>query len=88
MEMTFRKMTKDDIPAPGDHWMEVTQGMSGYFAVEMWMNDERDDLGPFAEPWDTGFGRYNHKQTAVAEAVLMAEELNIPYNIPEANHHA
>ena len=32
-------------------WIEVTSGMSGYFAVMLWNG------GGFAEPWDTGMGR-------------------------------
>lgn len=33
----FKELTKEDIEAMkgGEHWITITQGMSGHFAVEM-----------------------------------------------------
>jgi hypothetical protein len=83
MELSFREMTKDDIPAPGDRWVEVTQGLSGWFAVIMWMSNERIDLGPFPEPFDTGPGRYATRTEAVWEALTLAEIEGLPYRLPK-----
>jgi hypothetical protein len=62
---------------PGDHWITTTSGMSGYFAVQMWLNNE-DTTCVFPEPYDTGFGRYATKAEAENEARLWAENENIP----------
>jgi hypothetical protein len=78
---------KNDPPGPGDHWIEVTQGMSGYFAVEMWINAEQESLfdgkplGPFPEPWDTGVGRYRTEAEACVEAWHLAESQGLPYRL-------
>lgn len=75
--MTFRKMSKDEQLEPGDKWLSVTQGMSGYFAVLYWVNDEGNF--PFTEPYDTGIGRYSDIEKAKAEALWIAEEFDLPY---------
>lgn len=57
-----------------------------YFAVILWWNNE-GEIGPltkkpmpgFYEPWDTGIGRYAHRDDAVKEAKYIAETENIPY---------
>lgn len=49
-------------------WIEVSQGMSGHFAVMMHTHEEG-----FAEPWDTGIGRYATREEAVEEARGWAE---------------
>lgn len=69
-------MTVNDLK-PGDHWITTTTGMSGHFAVEMWMNNE-DATMCFPEPYDTGFGRYATKAEAEDEARCMAEESGFP----------
>lgn len=63
---------------PGDHFIGVTQGISGHFAVEYWINPE---MGGFIEPWDTGLGRYATREAAVAEARFMAEDSGLPLHI-------
>lgn len=67
---------------PGEHWLEVTRGMSGFFAVRMWLNPE---MGGFPEPWDTGIGRYESEADAWDEARLIAEEMHLPLRRPPAS---
>lgn len=52
----------------------VTSGMSGYFAVLIWWNPEG-----FAEPYNTGIGRYKNIGSAIAEAKDWAKSEEIPY---------
>lgn len=59
-------------------FVTTTKGMSGHFAVLMWLNEE-EDFGPFWEPYDTGFGRYATREPAVAEAKYWAEECGYEY---------
>jgi len=63
---------------PGDYWVTTTQGMSGHFAVLMWLNPG-EDFGPFAEPYDTGIGRFATKDEAIEEAELMADQMGFKY---------
>jgi hypothetical protein len=57
-------------------FITTTHGMSGYFAVMMWWND---DLGGFWEPYETGVGRYNTKEEAEQEAISWAESIEMEY---------
>lgn len=59
-------------------YITVTEGMSGFFAVHMWLNEE-EDFGPFWEPYQTGFGRYATREEAVAEAKDWADASEIEY---------
>ena len=68
-------------PKPGEHWVEVTKGGRGYFAVEVWANDQLEK--PFSEPYDTGVGRYMTYVGAAEEAVMMADELGLPCWLPQ-----
>lgn len=72
------KLDSKGMPIPGEHWLTVQLLGSGYAAVEMWMNGEEPDLGPFPEPWNTGFGRYRTKAEAVVEAKQWSESDEIP----------
>lgn len=54
----------------------VTQGGSGFLAVLMWWNPELDG---FAEPWQTGHGRYMTREPAVTEAKGWAEAEGLPF---------
>lgn len=63
---------------PGDHFLTVQLLGSGYAAVEMWINNEEADLGPFPEPYNTGFGRYDNKEDAYREMRDWAESDGIP----------
>lgn len=61
-------------------FITTMQGMSGHFAVEMWLNETGEhNLPPFWEPWDTGLGRYATKEDAVLEAKAWAEEQEMEY---------
>lgn len=59
---------------PGEHWIDITQGMSGHFAVEIWSNPD----GPFPEPWQTGIGRYATAREAYDEAKSWADNDDLP----------
>lgn len=61
-------------------FITVTEGMSGYFAVHMWLNNE-EDFGPFWEPYDSGFGRYATKEEAIAEAMAWADEAGMEFKL-------
>lgn len=51
-------------------FITTTHGMSGYFAVMMWLNPE---MGGLLEPYETGIGRYATEDEARAEARDWAE---------------
>lgn len=59
-------------------FITTTHGMSGYFAVHMWYNTEDYEYG-FWEPYDTGFGRYDTREEAIADAKEWAEATGIEY---------
>lgn len=59
-------------------FITVTEGMSGFFAVHMWLNEE-EDFGSFWEPYDTGIGRYSTRESAELEARQWAEETGMEY---------
>ena len=67
-----------DIIKPGDHWISVTSGMSGYFAVELWLNNEDTDC-TFIEPYDTGYGRYATYGEAKDEAMQWAADAGLAF---------
>lgn len=56
--------------------VQVTSGMSGFFAVMLWWNP---DMGGFPEPWNTGHGRYKTSAEAAVEARAWGEAEEIPY---------
>jgi hypothetical protein len=60
-----------------DNFITVMQGGSGWFAVEMWYNNQ-DDYG-FWEPWQTGIGRYATREQAIVEAKQWAEDCDLEY---------
>jgi hypothetical protein len=55
------------------NFITTTEGMSGFFAVHYWLNEE-EDFGPFWEPYDTGIGRYSTRAEAEVEAIKWAKE--------------
>lgn len=63
----------DQTVAKPTFWIEVTSGMSGYFAVMLW-----DGCG-FPEPWETGDGRYGEPEPAEAEARRWAADENVEF---------
>jgi hypothetical protein len=61
------------------NFITVTQGGSGWFAVEMWYNNEDYADYGFWEPWQTGMGRYETREEAIREAKWWAEESELEY---------
>jgi hypothetical protein len=59
-------------------FITVTEGMSGFFAVHMWLNQE-EDCGDFWEPYDSGIGRYATREEAEVEARQWAEMEGMEY---------
>lgn len=59
-------------------FVTTTHGMSGYFAVLFWLNEE-EDFGPFWEPYESGYGRYETQEEAVLEAKQWALECGYEY---------
>lgn len=73
------------IDAPTKH-VDVTEGMSGHFAVIIWWNP---DMGGFWEPWDTGEGRYATATEAYLEAKAIGEADGLPVRLrPELERSA
>ncbi len=67
---------KEEQKFPQYPYITVTLGMSGYFAVMIWLNKENPEM-PFEEPYQTGIGRYRTREKAEIEAKswAAAEEL-------------
>lgn len=59
-------------------YITVTKGGSGFFAVEVHLNEENKELGSFWEPWTTGNGRYETKEEAQMEAKQWATDDELP----------
>lgn len=67
-----------DIIKPGNHWASVAHGMSGFFVVDMWLNNENDT--PFPEPYDTPSPmRHRTYDEAKVEALEWAAANNLPF---------
>jgi hypothetical protein len=58
--------------------IQVTKGLSGWFAVMLWWNPDG-----FAEPYETGEGRYALQADAIAEAKEWAEGAGLPFYPPK-----
>jgi hypothetical protein len=71
-----------------DHksFVTTTQGMSGWFAVQYWWNDQEPDIGGFWEPWDTGMGRYATESEAIQEAQMWANGLGLEYKARDTTY--
>jgi hypothetical protein len=65
-------------PRTYPYWT-TTSGVSGFFAVMIWLNDQEPGLGPFEEPYDTGYGRYATVEEAAQEATANAQAMELPY---------
>ena len=63
---------------PGQHFVVVTEGMRGYFACEMWLNNEYK-VSVFPEPWSSDFMSYATEAEAIVRAKELAAELELPY---------
>ncbi len=57
-------------------FITIMQGMSGYFACHMWLNEEDEDE-PFWEPYESGIGRYSTREEALVEAAKWADEMEM-----------
>lgn len=57
-------------------YITTTHGMSGYFAVMIWLNP---DLGGFEESYQTGTGRYKSSSAAVMEGTIWAADEDIDF---------
>lgn len=81
---TFKRLTEwPAIDGEVRRFFTTSSGMAGYFAVEMWINDEDEfELSPFWEPWQTGFGRYPTEAGAQLEAWELASIEDLPYYLP------
>lgn len=77
--MSGQTITRDALRTFHGKYMTVTSGMSGHFAVMVWLNP---DMGGFWEPWDTGIGRYRTEDEARVEAIQWADAEGIPYLLP------
>jgi hypothetical protein len=62
------------------HVLTITQGMTYYFAVHMWLNED-DKKAPFWEPYVSGLGRYDTPAEAIVEAVAWAEETEMQLDL-------
>lgn len=60
-------------------YITVTKGMSGWFAVQLWWNEEDPELGGFWEPYDVGFGRYATREEAVKEGQAWAADEGLEF---------
>lgn len=63
----------------GEHFIVITRGMRGWFACEMWINNEDADLGEFPEPWQSDDLSFETEAEAVVWAKQLAEDLDLPY---------
>ena len=59
-------------------FITVTQGMSGFFAVHMWLNEE-DLEAPFWEPYQRSFRTHPTREEAIVEAKQWAKDCEYAY---------
>lgn len=64
---------------PGDHFVTVTCGMRGWFAVEMWLNNQDFPDTTFWEPWQTDDFSFRTADEARVRAIQYAAEAELPY---------
>jgi hypothetical protein len=60
-------------------WLATQLLGSGFAAVQFHINLDDPELGPFTEPYMTGFGRYTTREKAYAEVLIWADAENIPH---------
>ena len=60
-------------------YITVTRGMSGFFAVMVWWNNEHPDLGGFWEPYETDVDRYKTYDEAKSVALVWAESEELEF---------
>ena len=63
-------MTKD--------FITVLEGMNGFFAVHIWLNEE-EDFGPFWEPYERSFRTHPTREEAEVEARQWADNMEMEY---------
>lgn len=76
--MTRKTITSKELQ-PGDHFITVTNGMRGWFAVEMWLNDEDFEHTTFWEPWQSDAMSYRTEEEARVRAIQLADWEDLPY---------
>ena len=64
---------------PGDHFITVTRGIRGWFAVEMWLNDRDIEGNVFWEPWQSDDLSYRTEEEARVRAIRLAGWEDLPY---------
>lgn len=83
--ITLDKAPTADTFEPGGHFVTVTDSIGGFFAVEMWLNNEIPHLGLFFEPWDKlSIMSHGNVARAIEDAEIWALDLGLPLYIPEA----
>lgn len=75
--MAYERLTKAPALKPKEGYVTLTSGISGHFAVQVWFNPEG-----FEEPYDTGIGRYATQVEAAEEAVMWADDQDLPCVLP------
>ncbi len=66
------------------NFITVTEGMNGFFAVEMWFNDEdnfpdEEENWGYWEPYQRGFHTHPTREKAEVEARRWAEDMEMEY---------
>lgn len=64
-------MTKD--------FITTSEGMYGWFAVHMWLNEE-EDFGAFWEPYQRSFRTHPTREEAEVEARQWADNMEMEYH--------
>lgn len=57
-------------------YVDVTQGMRGFFAVMLWWNPE---MGGFWEPWESSSLSFASRERAEVDGRRWAGEAGVPY---------
>jgi hypothetical protein len=61
------------------NFITVTEGMNGFFALEMWFNEEDLEGLSFWEPYQRSFRTHPTREEAEAEGRQWAEDMEIEY---------
>jgi hypothetical protein len=76
--MAHRTITSKQLQ-PGDHFVTITNGMRGWFAVEMWVNNVDFPGSTFWEPWQTDDFSFRTADEARVAAIQYAAMCELPY---------
>lgn len=72
--------TKREAKPETKPYVTITWGISGHFAVMVWLNP---DMGGFWEPLESGKGRYATKEEAIAEGREWAKTEELEFKMPK-----